>query len=155
MIVLERKRNGLQALVVPIMVGGFFWELFSTLNMPLVVSGSVAGTAFLIPFIMVLKSIRKPAAWIEGNTLNIRGGFSSTTKIHLSDVESMRYQAGIKVKVNVNRGSVVIDALHVKLKGFDEWEIPISDSIDHIKDGRLYKFINENFYELPYQEQDN
>lgn len=43
----------------------------------------------------------------------------------------------------------------MKLRGFDEWEIPIADWIDHVKDGRLYKFINENFYEFPYQEQVN
>lgn len=153
MIVLERKRNGLQALIVPIVFGGFFWALLSKLNMPLAVSGLFAGTAFLIPLAMAINSIRKPAAWIQGDTLNIRGGFSSTTKIRLSVVENMRYIAGIEV--NGKRGGIVVDALHVKLKGFDEWEIPILDSIDHMKDGRLYKFINENFYELPYQEHAN
>ena len=153
MIVLERKRNGLQALIVPIAVGGFFWALLSKLNMPLAVIGFVAGTAFLIPLVMAINSIRKPAAWIRGDTLNIRGGFSSTLEIRLSDVESMRYIAGIEV--NGKRGGIVRDALYVKLKGFDEWEISIPDSIDHMKDGRLYKFINENFYELPYQEQAN
>ncbi|WP_300426156.1 hypothetical protein [uncultured Thalassolituus sp.] len=151
--VLERKRNGLQALFVPIAVGGFFWAILSKLSMPLAVSGFTAAIAFLIPLVMVLNSIRKPAAWIQGDTLNIRGGFSSTTRISLSSVENMRYLAGIQV--NGKRGGIVRDALYVKLKGFDEWEIPIPDSIDHIKDGRLYKFINENFYELPYQEQTN
>lgn len=89
MIVLKRKRNGLQVLFVPIAVGGFFWAILSKLNMPLAVSGFTAATDFLIPFVMVLNSIRKPAAWIREDTLSIRGGFSSTTEIRLSDVESI------------------------------------------------------------------
>lgn len=93
MIKLDRKRNGFQALIVPFAVGCFFWALFSELRMPIVISGSIAGIAFLIPLIAVIESIRKPAAWIEEDILNIRGGFSSTTTIRLADVESMHYQA--------------------------------------------------------------
>jgi len=145
--VLKRTRKGVQWLIVPIAFGGYFGALSSTFDAPPMVRWLITGLTFLIPFVLVIKAMRKPAAWIEGETLNIRGGFSSTTQIRRSDIESMRYEAGI---VTARKG-MVRDALYVKLTGFEEWEIPITDYVDHRKDSRLYDFINGNFYELPYQ----
>ena len=144
---LARKRKWFQTLTFPAAVGGFVWLLFRKLDIAVVVSASSASVAFLIPFFVAVKSIRKPAAWIDNGVLKIRGGFSSTTSIPLADVEAMRYEAG--GKVNTSRGEILRDALYVKLRDFEEWEIPVTDYFDHIEDDRLYNFINENFYELP------
>ena len=151
MIKLDRKRKGLQLLWAPFPIACAFLVTLLELDIPLIISVMIAGFILVIASILLLKSSSKPAAWIENETLTIRGGFSSSTVISLSTVESMRYITGEVLRSH--GGDIQRDVLHVKMKGFSEWEIPIVDSVEHLLDRRLYLFIRDNFYDLPYQEQ--
>jgi len=143
---LERKRKGLELLIAPFPIAGVFLAVGMELKFPLVASFVVSGIVLVIASVLLLRSSRKPAAWIEHDVLKIRGGFSSTTEILLKDVESMRYKVGEKIE---NRyGNFQRDSLLVKMKGYEEWDIPVTDEVEHLEGHRLYHFIKNNFYDL-------
>ncbi len=156
MIKLERKRTGILLFLAPFTVTGTFLfamlelEIELELGIPALAFAILTGLVFIGTTILFLKSSKKPAAWVENEVLTIAGNFSSDTVIPLSDVENMSYVTGETLRRDEPR-----DALHVKLKGFSNWDIPITDKLEHISDRRLYKFIKANFYDLPYHEQNN
>ena len=150
---LERQRKGLQLLLAPFPISGIAFVMLLDLDAPFLISAAIAGFVLVSASVFLFKSTQVPAAWIENDILKIRGGFSTTTEIPLINVESMRYVTGER---HGNKSSEIQrDALFVKMKGFDEWEIPVTDKVEHLKDCRLYEFIKNNFYDLPYHEQIN
>jgi len=106
--------------------------------------------SYLISFVFWFKNGTKPAAWIKNDKLHIRDGAFGTDVVQKSLVESMRYEAGHKRAVVGSRSGEETDMhiMVIKMKGFNEWVLPIKDLIEHGANLRLYKFIKENFYEL-------
>lgn len=150
---LERQRKGLQLLLAPFPISGIVFVILLDLDAPFLISAAIAGAVLILASVFLFKSTQVPAAWIENDILKIRGGFSTTTEIPLKNVESMRYVTG--ERHDNKYAEIQRDALFVKMNGYDEWEIPVIDQVEHLKDNRLYEFIKNNFYDLPYHEQIN
>jgi len=105
----------------------------------------LAVPVFITSLILSIKSGIKPAAWINQEILFIRDGLFRVESIPLKIVEAMKYETGGK---NTRDKGAEMHILTIKMEGYSEWELPIRDMIEHGKDLRLYKFINENFYKL-------
>jgi hypothetical protein len=146
---LERKRKGLQLLLAPFSISGIVFVTLLDFDAPFLISTVIAGIVLVSASVFIFKSTQVNAAWIENDTLKIRGGFSTTIEIPLKNVQYMRYVTGER------HADIQRDALFVKMRGFDEWEIPVTDKIEHLSECRLYEFIKNNFYDLPYHEQVN
>ena len=100
----------------------------------------VYGALFLWALLTILWFIygRRPAAWVNGNTLYIRDGHFKAASISKENIEYIKYK----------KNSEEEHELIVKIPEFSEWHISIHDKKEHIDDNRLYAFINEHFHEL-------
>lgn len=98
---------------------------------------------YLASSIFWFKNASKPAAWISKGKLHIRDGVFGTDVIQKDLLESMRYEISNKRAIagsNVEEAEMHI--LVIKMKGFDEWTLPIKDLVEHGPNLRLYKFIS-------------
>jgi len=116
---------------------------------------NVYSTLFLILVYLVslafwLINGTKPAAWIKNDVLHIRDGVFSQDKIEKSQIESMCYEVDFHRNLAGNSSGKEVDVhiIFIKLKGFDEWRLPIKDLEEHAEKLRLYHFIKDNFYDL-------
>lgn len=123
--------------------------LLAQMGTPVIVHSLASLLMFASVFVCLLIKGRQPAAAIKDNVLTIRGGPFSDSVIPRDKVESMHYIGGQKIKTK--HGVIHRDAVVVKMVGFSEWEIAITDKVDHVEDRRLYNFIRNEFYELPYK----
>jgi hypothetical protein len=124
--------------------------LLAELELGIIFSLSIFLLSYLISFVFWFKNGTKPAAWIKNDKLHIRDGAFGNDVIPKNIVESMRYETGHKRAVAVSRTGEKTDmhVMVIKMKGFNEWTLPIKDLIEHGTNLRLYKFIKENFYDL-------
>ena len=105
--------------------------------------------SYIVSFAFWFKNGTKPAAWIKNDKLHIRDGAFGNDIIPKNIVESMRYETGHKRAVAGRSGeNTDMHVMVIKMKGFNEWTLPIKDLIEHGNNLRLYKFIKENFYDL-------
>ena len=124
--------------------------LLAELELGIIFSLSIFLLSYLISFVFWFKNGTKPAAWIKNDKLHIRDGAFGNDVIPKNIVESMRYETGHKRAVAGSRTGKKTDmhVMVIKMKGFNEWTLPIKDLIEHGTNLRLYKFIKENFYDL-------
>ena len=104
----------------------------------------------LVSFIFWFKNGTKPAARIIGDTLFIRDGAFSNVSIVKGKVQSMRYETFHKRDNPRNRtgNKIEMHLLVVKMSGFEEWSISITDMVELGDNMRLFNFIKNNFYDL-------
>ena len=147
--VLPRNRNYLQIFFASLSPMIFVVLILAEFQFEWVYSLSIVILCYLASFIFWFKNGTKPAAWISKDKLHIRDGVFSTDVIQKDLLESMRYEIGHKRAVaGSNAEETEMHILVIKMKGFDEWTLPIKDLIEHGPDLRLYKFIRDNFYNL-------
>ena len=102
----------------------------------------------LVPWLIYWITIgRRPAAWVSSDCLYIKSWPFSTTKISKTNIEYMRYETG-HMRSNRKEASNEMHRLIIKMKGYEEWSIPIVDRTDHMIELRLYNFICDNFFPL-------
>ena len=147
--ILSSKRSYLNLLVAPAPIVGIVLFSLLKMNVPSLYI-TIIMVAIIVPSLVYwFTKGRRPAATIKDDVLSIRGGLFNDITIPKNSIEYMSYVAGEKIKLS--RGEVPRDALRVKMDGYAEWDIAITDAVDHIDDRRLYRFINDNFYELSYE----
>ena len=154
MISLSRTINHKKELMVGLSSSSFTILLFilylvepQGLNLLLAQYIIILSCALYIYFIYNLISIStKPTAWITNNILFIRTGMLGIQKISKIKLESIWYETNHWHTQNheTTEGHI----LHVKYKGYEFWEIPLIIYLEHVKNMRLYNFINDNFYSL-------
>ena len=143
--ILERKRDNVSIIAAsftPIVIA-----IPIILLLPRVETFIGVAIMYLALLYFWVKNGTKPAAWVKHNTLHIRSGLFEEQKISKDLVESMRYETNHWVEIP-KRGKVEGHRIIVKMRGFEEWEIPTIDHTEHINDMRLYKFISEKFWPL-------
>ncbi len=111
----------------------------------------IACMSFLL---LLFKRMTRPSALIIDGKLKIRSGLFDEHVIPKHLIEALTYETGHIQRVpDPERYKHVLEVemhmLNVKLKGFTDWEIRITDIGNHINDLRLYKFIRDNFYSIP------
>ena len=148
--VLTRNRNYFQIFFASLSPMIVVVMILVELNLGMGLSLPILLVSYLISFIFWFKNGTKPAAWIKNDKLHIRDGAFGTDVVHKNLVESMRYETGHKRAVAGSRSGEETDmhVMIIKMKGFDEWTLPIKDLVEHGANLRLYKFIKENFYNL-------
>ena len=146
---LSSKRGYLKLLIAPAPIAGSVLIALMETDIPVLYTGVIMATIIFPSWVYWFTKGRRPAAIIKDDVLIIRGGPFNDITIPKSKIEHMSYIADKNIKIR--HGEIMKDELKVKMDGYSEWEIPITDVVDHIDGKRLYGFINENFYQLPYE----
>ncbi|WP_394189607.1 hypothetical protein [Pseudoalteromonas atlantica] len=147
--VLARNRNYFQIFFASLSPMAFVLIILAELQFEWAYSLAIIILCYLASLIFWFKNASKPAAWITKSKLHIRDGVFGTDIIHKDLLESMRYEIGHKRAVaGSNAEEAEMHILVIKMKGFDEWTLPIKDLVEHGPNLRLYKFIRDNFYNL-------
>ena len=139
---LESNRSPLTVISLAILIS-FVLVAFFASEMRLALAITFSLVFALMPTMLYwVVYANKPAAWIENDVLYFRTWPLSITKIARAEVEYVRYLTGYEIPGG-RSGPRICDLLRVKLKGYSDWDIPITDDVDHLKDKRLYRFINQ------------
>jgi len=147
--ILERKRSSMGWVMVVMPLVAVLSGILAQIGVPAAANFLASLFMFGAVFVCLLTKGLQPAAKIKDNVLTIRGGLFSDSVIPRDKVESMYYIGGQKIKTK--HGVIHRDVVVVKMVGFSEWEIPITDKIDHVDGKRLYSFIRNEFYDLAYK----
>lgn len=146
--VLTRNRNYFQIFFASLSPMILVVIILAELDLGAGLSLPILLVSYLISFIFWFKNGTKPAAWIKNDKLHIRDGAFGVDIVHKNLVESMRYETGHKRATAGSNEETDMHVMVIKMKGFDEWVLPIKDLVEHGANLRLYKFIKENFYNL-------
>ena len=145
---LESNRSAITEISIAIVVT-LAMSLFFASEMGLLISVALSLSLSLIPTLWYwLVYANKPAAWIVDDVLYFKTWPFSITKIRKHDLESITYFTGYEIPHD-RFGPRIVDLLRVKLKGYSDWDIPITDEVDHLREKRLLNFINQYFVKIP------